>query len=238
MSNAHAIFSPSAAHRWSRCSASLYMSACFDETTSPYAEEGTQAHEVAANILLGKPVQCDDPEMLEYVQVYTDYVLRHKAEDDGLLVETRVDFGTALGTDSGFGTADALLFHFDQKAVSLFDLKYGRGVAVEAEDNDQLVLYALGVHNMFGEFIDVEEFRFHIIQPRRDSITTTTLSAEEVRAAADTYRTAVTQYNSGTLCFAPSVKACRFCPALARCPAAAKKVRDIRQQAQREGLLT
>lgn len=223
---AHALFSPSAAHRWSSCSASLALSAMLPATTSVYAEEGTQAHELAAQILLGQQWDADS-EMLGFVLAYTDAVQRDVREEDTLFVETRVDFGTLLGAEGNFGTVDALILKPDTKTVCVHDLKYGRGVVVDAEDNDQLALYALGAYAMFGGFMDIETVEMSIHQPRRDAVSTWVVPVDVLLARAEKYSAVMKEFQSGVLRFAPSVKACRFCPALATCLGARNKVDSI-----------
>ena len=128
------------------------------------------------------------PVMEEYVGVYTDYIMEHltesrtKTPDALLMQEERLDF--SMYVPDGFGTADCVLIADGE--MQIFDLKYGKGVPVDAVDNPQIRLYALGALYAFDMLYDIERVTMHIIQPRLDSNTSETLTVEELRAwAAD-----------------------------------------------------
>jgi hypothetical protein len=143
------------------------------QKSSPYAEEGTAAHEVAeiclksgedATAYVGKTVYNHKvtAEMAEAVQVYLDEVrgtlLAHHGNGD-LLIEQR--FKLDWIDKAMFGTNDAsLIVHFD--TLYVFDYKHGAGVAVEALGNKQMRYYALGA----ARNADVQFVEMVIVQPR------------------------------------------------------------------------
>lgn len=233
-------FSPSAAHRWLHCPGSAILNAGVEDIPSAAAEEGTRAHFYASEWLGGWSPKITDLEMAEYVKVYTDFVQRLEAESKTLYVECFVDFGPLVGIDdgSGTGTADALILRPGHAHV--VDLKYGRGVQVFAEGNEQMMLYALGVLNDYDYLYDFQSFSLHIVQPRLDHIDTWTVSRAELESFADQVRDTISTViqaadaigeldDSGEttwngLFLSPSEKACRWCKVKATCPALANEV--------------
>lgn len=218
----HARLSASGAHRWLVCPASVRMEDGQPDSSSPFAEYGTAAHELAerclredlsANHLAGQEFNghIADDDMIEAVQSYLDFVRDHKGRK---LIEQRVDFSPWV--PDGFGTCDCLILGDD--AVSVIDLKMGQGVRVEAEDNPQAMLYALGALNEYGFlFEDVPAFRLVIVQPRLDHISEHVISREDLLAFGDYARERAAVALSGEGEAVPDHKACRFCKAKAVC---------------------
>ena len=167
----HAKLSASGSARWLNCLGSVAAEEAYPNSSSSSAQEGTCAHEVAdrclrnqlsADSFLGQVVEgvTVDKEMVEYVQGYVDYVLSFEGD---LLPEQQVDFSPWV--PDGFGTSDAIII--SAETVRIIDLKYGKGVAVDAENNTQGMLYALGVYNDFGYLLDKQDlFIVDIYQPR------------------------------------------------------------------------
>ena len=85
----HALLSASSAHRWMNCPPSARLTEAIADTTSPYAAEGTLAHEIGELILTKYPHYADSPDkwerikahelfyegMIDEVSIYTDYVI-------------------------------------------------------------------------------------------------------------------------------------------------------------------
>jgi len=241
----HARLSPSAAHRWMRCAGSLRMEAAVPDPSSSFADEGTAAHAVAALALTeilpasayvgrlipmaaGEPVEVTD-DMAEYVQTYVDTV-RQYAQGHELLVEQKVDFSAHVGQPEQFGTCDAVVLTADGQEIIVIDLKFGRGVKVEACANEQLMLYALGAFDQFGMLLDdVQRVRLVIHQPRiaeapsEWDLPLADLLAFAVRAKERAFHAIQVLHNEeeGALIhhLSPCEKACRFCKAKAICPA-------------------
>ena len=180
---AHAKLSPSGSARWLNCAGSVkaeadYLAANPDTpTTSVFAEEGTRAHTVAetalrdnngdALVLAGGKFDGEvvDAEMCRHVQDYIDYVLSHADDKSALLIEERVSLEPIV--PKCFGTCDAVVMN--SNAIHIIDLKYGRGVKVNAGDNSQLMLYALGFILESGPIYEWKNNRkvvLHIAQPR------------------------------------------------------------------------
>jgi hypothetical protein len=237
--SAHALFSPSGAHRWMACPASLALEADCPNESSAFADEGTAAHELAqmcltenldADAYIGRVIEVGerqfgvDEDMAPYVQVYVDAV-RSYADGGELFVEQRVDFGEAIGQPGdGFGTADAIIIQGNE--LQLHDLKYGRGVKVDAEENDQLLLYAVGAIEQLGIAYEFERVRLVIHQPRLDALSEWDCDVARVQSQAARAREAAKdailfrdQGVESFMSFAPGEKQCRFCKAKASCPA-------------------
>lgn len=239
----HATLSPSGASRWMQCPASVALTDGMQGTAGDDAKYGTDAHELAALCLdtgtdaidhrgnvMGQGNHADD-EMVEGVQRYIDDV-RKIADGGTLLVEQRVPLEHITGEFNATGTADAVIVKGDE--LIIVDLKFGRGVRVDAENNPQLRLYALGAMAMFlsSPFTTV---RTIIHQPRLGHVSEEVISAgalsawgEEARACALTARVALERKRNGDVQmpehFGPSEKSCRWCKVKATCPALAAKV--------------
>ena len=243
----HAILSPSSAHRWMKCPASVALESDYPETSSEFADEGTAAHEIAARALItdveavafldtivtvsGKdyPVTA---EMAEHVQKYLDYVNALKADSIMSAVEVRLPIGDITGEDGAEGTSDFAAITNDGELV-ICDLKYGMGVKVDAERNPQLSLYALGALELYGLSYDIGKVRLVIVQPRLNHVSEWLCDPgylDEFKAGVDNishicgdvlaaYEKDKTVYAD---LFEPGDDQCRFCKAKGNCPALTK----------------
>ena len=240
---AHALLSASGASRWMACTPSARYEQQFPEDTSPYAEEGTLAHEIGEIYLrkfngeissqkhtaLMKRIKKSDlfqDEMLEYIDRYTSTVLekfseaQSRSEDAVLKIEERLDFSNYV--DKGFGTGDAVIIADD--ILEICDLKYGKGVKVEAEKNPQMMLYALGALNLCDMLYDIEVVRMTIIQPRLDHISTFEIEVEELKSWGENIVKPLAKLAyKGLGTFSPGEKQCKFCRAKFKCIARAEK---------------
>ncbi|KAA3495488.1 DUF2800 domain-containing protein, partial [Acinetobacter baumannii] len=216
---AHAKLSPSSAHRWMRCAGSVILEKDLPDSSSEHADLGTAAHFLASEcleqgknaadfeghtivIIKGNALWIDEAtespvsnfftveaEMVENVQIYLDAV-RSQAEGNELLVEQRVDFSEFVGAEGSFGTSDAVVL--TETEIQVHDLKYGKGVKVDAEGNEQLALYGLGALATFGMFGDFQQVRMVIHQPRLGYQSEYVLTVEELYDFANEAKTQVT----------------------------------------------
>lgn len=237
----HALLSASSAHRWLACTPSAKLEEQFPDTTSEAAEEGTLAHKLAElkvlNYFYGpeftkrklnaaiKKLQKEElwqGEMMGYTDQYLDYIkvvamadrIQGRAE-----IEKRVDFGRWV--PGGFGTADCLLLKGNQ--LHVFDFKYGKGVPVSAEENPQMMLYALGARDMYSLLYHFEEFHLHIIQPRIDNVSEWSCTEEELLKFGSYVQERAALAIEGKGEFCPGESQCRFCRARQRCRARAEE---------------
>lgn len=230
----HALLSASSAYRWFACPPSVKLSAKYEDTSSDYAKEGTDAHSLAEyKVLKALGRKAEDPredldffneEMDEATDAYESYVLeqveevKKKTSDPVVLVEQRVDFSRWV--PDGFGTADALIIA-DGK-LSICDLKYGQGILVEADHNSQLMCYALGAYEMFSALYDIESVSMTIFQPRRDNVSSYELSVSDLLLWAEsTLKPQADLAVKGEGDFKAG-EHCRFCKAKADCRARAE----------------
>jgi hypothetical protein len=235
----HAELGPSSWDRWSNCPGSVALSRGLPNTSSYYAAEGSVAHEVADRVLReeianasqlldqvfeieGHSIIVDD-EMVDAVGEYVRIVREKAGEDAFLLPEQQVPIGQLTGETGAEGTSDAIII--SDKRMTVIDLKYGKGVRVNASGNGQGRMYALGALHKFGAVYDaIEEVEIMIVQPRlEDGISSEVLTIgeleefrDEVEIAAGRVASSV-QGDYSTL--VPGEKQCKFCPAAAICPA-------------------
>lgn len=241
---AHARLGASSAHRWLACPGSVALAAQMPETESVYAAEGTLAHAVAERALthphrtvadavtqvmaggtLAGGLECPDPtELATYVGVYVEAVRLHP----GLpFTEMRVDFSHVV--PGGFGTADRVTVDIDRGHLVVSDLKYGRGVRVDAAGNPQLRLYAEGAATELEALgVDIQTITTEIHQPRLDHISTEDLTRADLTAWCETVvRPAALAAREPSAPFVPGDAQCRFCPAAAHCRARADWVQAL-----------
>lgn len=206
---AHAKLSPSGAHRWMRCPGSVVLEAQYPDRGSVYAREGSAAHELAALILeteaesaqpyVGKEIEFMDgdeevvwpitQDMADHVDDYVKLV-REKAEGKTLLVERKVPIGHITGEGGATGTSDAIILDTAGKTIEVIDLKYGMGVRVFADGNEQAQMYALGALEEYGLVGDFEHVVMTIHQPRLNHVAEHWLTVEELQAFAEKVRDA------------------------------------------------
>jgi len=196
--------------------------------------EGTKAHEMAAHMLNGEAwLAVDSIEegavMFSHVKAYTDDIQR-RADGKILLVEQKVLVAPWTGEKDGFGTADAIIFDETTGHLEVRDLKYGMVVLVHAEENEQLMLYALGAKHLVETFgYEVKSVTVAIHQPRRDHYDEWSVSIEKLLEFGAYAR------SRGTIALSampgeelhPDPHGCEWCPAKTFCKAYEEAVHKI-----------
>ena len=187
----HSALGPSAAHRYRRCPGSVALEATMPNEAGIEAAQGTVFHEFAAicletgldpDIFIGHTMSVEGhgtlpftPEMANKMQSGLDYARALMEPGDLVFIEKKVDLSPWLGPVQ-FGTMDLSIISLKNQRAIIFDWKWGAGVPVSPVENDQGVLYALGVWNdylsgLLEGFFGGEQhdsFKIHIIieQPR------------------------------------------------------------------------
>ena len=106
--------------------------------------------------------------------------------------------------------------------LHVIDFKYGLGVLVDAYQNPQMMLYALGALRIFDCLYDITEVAMTIYQPRRENVSTWTISVDELREWAETtLRPKADLAFKGEGDYAPG-SWCQFCRAAVKCRARAE----------------
>lgn len=224
----HAVLSASSSHRWLACPPSAIAAEAYPEQDTDYTREGTTAHEVAE--IIARRSLCPESgeakypadmtvEMKGYAEDYADYIQGLIRSDAPIvLLEQRVDFSPWV--PDGFGTCDCILIQGD--TLTIIDYKYGMGVAVSAEDNPQMKLYALGALNDYGFALDVAKVEMHIFQPRINNISADSLTTDELLSWAEkTVKPTAAKAAKGKGDYKPG-EHCKFCPHAGRCRALTK----------------
>lgn len=240
MPDKHAILSPSAAHRWLHCTPAPRVEAEFPETASEYAEEGRLAHsvcELAAkkkftvmnnrtyNSRL-KKLKADpkwDDEMLSTAATYVEHLTEHAMRFEHapyVALEVQVDI-TDYAPEA-FGTCDCVMIGGDELIIT--DYKHGKGVPVSAQDNPQMLLYALGALKLYRPIYGdtIRRVSTYIDQPRLGSYDGASMTVEELLAWGESIKPKAAAAFMGTGEFAPG-EWCRFCRAKAKCRARANQ---------------
>lgn len=191
----HAKLSASGSKKWLNCPASVELESHFTDETSVYAQEGTFAHQLAEIKIklhfkkggfselqkqlldVKKSIQKEDfnfNEIDKYTENFKDYVVEvynsYLGSDYiGLFIEERLDYSKYA--KDGFGTGDIVIL--TDKNLHIIDLKYGKGIKVDAQENTQLMMYGLGGLSMFEIDLlelDIKTVKMTIYQPRIDNI--------------------------------------------------------------------
>ena len=247
----HALLSASSSHRWLNCPPSARLCESYDDKGSDFAAEGTDAHALCEYKLrkaLGMAAQNPtesltwySAEMEDCANGYVAFVMELVAEakkvctDPVVLIEQRLDYSKYV--KEGFGTGDCVIIA--DGTLHIVDYKHGRGVLVEADDNPQMKLYALGALELFDCIYDIDTVSMTIYQPRRSNVSTFTIPKQELCEWADKVLTPTAElafngsgeYHCGEWC--------QFCKAKADCRERAKANMELaRYEFRQPPLLT
>ena len=245
----HAILSASGSHRWLNCTPSARLELEFENTTSEAAREGTAAHALCEHKLKKflkkrskRPVSdYNSDEMEECTDAYAEFVMEQYEEakkyckDPVILIEQKLDFSCYV--PEGFGTGDCIIISDDK--LHIIDFKYGQGILVEAEHNPQMMLYALGALEIYDALYDIKEISMTIFQPRRENVSTWTISIEELKVwAEEELKPKAQMAYEGKGEYLPG-EWCTFCKAAVKCRARAEeKMKLARMEFKMPSLLT
>lgn len=254
MPEAHSEWSASGFKKVMLCPGSKTLEVGKPDSSSIYAAEGTAAHELLEMCLTGdrdaaafegriiEVVETDrtykievTADMCEHIQSVVDLVKQYQGDDGVLMVEQKLYYADYLGVprETGWGTGDIVIARGNQLIVG--DLKYGRGVEVDVEENPQLMLYGLGgLDKLNGIAGDFEKVTLVIFQPRISrSPSEWDISVEALEKwGRSTARSAVASAKNAELQVAagiadqqwedvflrPGEEQCRFCKGKAVCP--------------------
>lgn len=244
ITRAHAKLSASGSKKWLTCTPSAQLEDTFEDKGSDFAREGTFMHEIFELALQAWLLRVpggearvkyaamkSNPfwtqELQDSVQLAVEYAkerieaARERCKDPVILVEQRLDF--SVWVPEGFGTGDLVIITDD--LVEILDLKGGKGVFVDAQDNSQMRLYGLGAYNELSHLYDIKRVRMTILQPRLNNFTSEELPIEDLLQWADT--TVVPQAKAawaGEGAFVPGDHCVEgFCKARYTCPGRAQQ---------------
>ena len=193
----HALLSASSSHRWLNCPPSARLCENYEDKSSEYAQEGTDAHSLCEHKLksmLGmesanptEGLSFYSEEMEQCACDYAAYVMELVAEakkickDPVVLIEQRLDFSRFV--QEGFGTGDCVIIA--DGTLYIVDYKHGKGVEVSAVDNPQMMLYALGALELFDGIYDIDTVQMAIFQPRRDNVSVCVMAKDDLLSWAN-----------------------------------------------------
>ena len=235
----HAVLSASGAHRWLNCLPSARLELEFVNNESSAAAEGTAAHALcehklkkALHMRSKRPVSVyNSDEMEEHSDAYVEFVMeqlelaKQSCTDPLILIEQRLDFSCYV--PQGFGTGDCIIIA--DKKLHIIDFKYGMGVLVDAVDNPQMKLYALGALEIYDSLYDIEEVSMTIFQPRRENVSTWTIRVEDLKAWAEKeLKPRAKKAYDGEGEYLPG-EWCTFCRAAVKCRARAEEKLKLAQ---------
>lgn len=183
MPSNHALLGPSSSKRWLSCTPSARLTENYEDRESAFAKEGTEAHswaEYKLNKAVGR--NTTEPEKGEFysseieecTNAYVAYVMelyekaKSVCKDPILLVEQEVSLADYV--KECFGTCDCLIASDD--TLYIVDYKHGRGVPVDAKENTQMMMYALGALCIFDAIYDIKQVHMTIFQPRLANVST------------------------------------------------------------------
>ena len=194
----HAFLSASASHRWLNCPPSAKLCEGMPDEPSTYAQEGTDCHELCAYLVekaMGKDTENPtghlsfySDEMQSCAEEYCSYVMeqyekaKNYCKDPIMFIEQKLDFSRWV--ENGFGTGDCVIIA--DEVLHIIDYKHGLGVLVGSEGNTQMMCYALGALDAFDDIYDISRIEMTIFQPRRDNVSTWSLSRKDLLDWADT----------------------------------------------------
>ena len=233
----HALLSASGAHRWMTCTPSARLEENFPSRQTQYTLEGTLAHALAelklrktyeamstkkynGELKKIKELELYKPEMDTHTDTYAEFIksIMYTSKAPYINIEYKTDFSKYV--PEGFGTTDCVII--EGETLHVIDFKYGQGVPVSAENNPQMMLYALGIHEANSIIYNINKIKLSIVQPRLDSISEWEISAEDLlKWGEEVVKQKAEEAFAGIGEFVPG-EHCRFCKAKGQCKARAE----------------
>jgi hypothetical protein len=234
---AHAFLSPSSASRWLTCTPSARLEANFEDSSSMAAEEGTFAHALSEFYILSFLNRIDDSvkkpmmesfkansfynsELEEHCRNYVAEVLSVYSKTPNAFIDVEIKLDLTDYAPESYGTSDVVIV--TEKVLYLIDLKYGKGVQVEAKENKQLMLYALGALKKYELLFEIDEISMCIYQPRLNNYSSFTMSTKDLLAWGKKIKPLAKKAYEGKGTYVAGSH-CKFCKAKASCKTLAKK---------------
>jgi hypothetical protein len=257
------------------CAGRLALEAAYPNLSNEHSDRGTACHFVAAQVLtsstgqleaadyLDDPVLVSDPDepkryvtfdsdLVEMTQGYCDEITELRKHAVETMIETRVEFSDYIGVPDQFGTADVIMLRpmelvgvEPEFELQVCDLKTGYHY-VDAEENSQCMLYALGALRLFDLAYNIKQVRCMIYQPRHGGMREWTCSVEHLLAFAKTAKAAAQRVEEATASYDedrasgdgqlweatylhpnPNEVDCAHCRARPTCPAAKRKLESM-----------
>lgn len=242
----HAEINPSAAGRWLNCPGSIRLARqCPPAPSSDYADEGTAAHRLAELKILDMIPDAGpiEPELFDRARESKYYCGEMEEATDYYAEQVREIYAEALRSDpsaelmaeqhfsldawipGGFGTSDAVVI--GNGVIEVIDLKYGKGVKVDAVGNPQLRLYGLGAALLFCDIYDLHTVRMTIIQPRLDHVSVDEMPLQTLFNWAETVVKPAAELAASDHAPTEAGDWCRWCPAKAVCRTRAEKQLEL-----------
>lgn len=238
MPGLHAKLAPSSASIWLTCTPAMRLAEAFSDHESVYAAEGTLAHALSELLIKRKLRRIREKDfkialetfkkhdlynesMLDYCEEYSVFVINrfHEAvartKGAKIFLETLVDL--SMYAPESFGTADVAIVA--DEILDFVDLKYGKGVPVSAEENEQLMVYALGLYDKYGFLYSIKTIRLTIYQPRISNTNTWSIPVAALLEWGENYvkpRAKMAWEGVGEFV---AGEHCKFCKAAPKCRA-------------------
>lgn len=236
---AHAFFAPSGAPAAMLCNVKPWREKEFPDTGNDASDEGTAAHflleqclaeSLEADKYKGLRIKVDNGnaefhtsgqypvgvDMIHEIQKTLD-VIYSLADGATVYPEQVLSIEFITGEEGATGTSDTVIIKGNTAIIA--DLKYGRGVQVFAEGNEQLLIYGASAVADFDALGEIEHVELHILQPRLNHFDVWKLSVAEMNERIEVIRQTAAKILAGPegLTAVPGDKQCNFCKASATC---------------------
>ena len=235
----HSFLSPSGVPAAMLCNVKPWREQLYPDSSNDSADEGTAAHflqeqclekGVEAKHFLGTRIRVENGEtefhtsgqwpvgndFCHEVQKSLD-VIHSLAEGATIYPEQTLSIEFITGEEGATGTSDVIIVK--GKTLICADLKFGRGVQIFAEGNEQLLMYGASAVADFDALGEIEEIELHILQPRLNHFDCWKLSIDEMNERIEKIRQVSKRILAGPegLTALPGEKQCRFCKDSANC---------------------